>query len=823
MFEKTRAALASAILGKTTGTYDANWFLRFLRLADEEDTGGVVRVSDAMKQNAWVNLAINAIARNISRSPFCIYQGEDEVRSGLIYELFASPNSYMSGAQLWEATVGWRKVKGEAFWIFESEYQGGSTPMRMPFPKEIWVVDPAYMKHVLNPEGTRITMWMYSRGTKTIPLMPNEVVHFKTWNKWDPFRGVNPLIAADEELSQDLQATRSNTMMLQAGSTPAGVLSSKQRLTEIQAKEIQERWEKAHKGASRAHRIAVLGADTTYQQVGLNPADLEYFNMRKWNRSTVLAVYGVPPAVVGVKDELSALSGADTKEQLRHFWNTILLPEQEALEDILHTQFWMRFNLSDYDGEFDNDDIQEVKDDEKARSEIDRAEIAAGLRLINEVRKDRGVEPVAWGDDWLVNAMLVPASSLVTVGPPAPVGSASATVDVLSGEIMERAVLEFTAHAPLRIARRTIWPDNFRRLHWEKLVRRWSLVEGKFKREIQTWFYEQRSALLARFAQATTRTVKADSETLLAGMDDPSFWGQEEGKLRKFALADFTEAMDMEGSELDVLFHDMGVLPTGTAFNIWDTAAQSHLVDRVSKGKLADITTTVRKHIRDTLRQGMSEGWTETQMADGIRDVYNAARGRAETIARTELGGIIGDSRFESFKAEGFEAQSWLSAGDELVRDQHQIDGEVVRIGEPFSNGLLYPNDPNGEAGNVINCRCVTLPEPLKELAIIPVETKQILPSTPMGVTPSAQGGEKELVPVLSTMIAQMGGAIGQSIAERFSAETRTIRDEQRKGMAEIAERISRPRRRTIHPTMRSEDGTLLEAEVIEKEIDDGA
>jgi uncharacterized protein with gpF-like domain len=49
----------------------------------------------------------------------------------------------------------------------------------------------------------------------------------------------------------------------------------------------------------------------------------------------------------------------------------------------------------------------------------------------------------------------------------------------------------------------------------------------------------------------------------------------------------------------------------------------------------------------------------------------------------------------------------WLSMRDEKVRDSHRaIDGEVRNLGEQFSNGLLFPHDPNGPADEVVNCRC---------------------------------------------------------------------------------------------------------------------
>ena len=51
------------------------------------------------------------------------------------------------------------------------------------------------------------------------------------------------------------------------------------------------------------------------------------------------------------------------------------------------------------------------------------------------------------------------------------------------------------------------------------------------------------------------------------------------------------------------------------------------------------------------------------------------------------------------------------------VRDSHAavgVDGQVRDIGDPFVLGdgvtLLYPLDPSGPPGDVINCRCVAIP-----------------------------------------------------------------------------------------------------------------
>ena len=186
------------------------------------------------------------------------------------------------------------------------------------------------------------------------------------------------------------------------------------------------------------------------------------------------------------------------------------------------------------------------------------------------------------------------------------------------------------------------------------------------------------------------------------------YWRGQEGALKEMSKPYFMEALVVTGADLEELFKDIGL---DISFNIYDTGAPGKLNERVIKGKLSEITDTMRDQMRGTIKDGIESGWTESELSGAIRDKYNIAQNRADAIARTELGGVINDSREEGFKSVGFTKHSWLSARDGSVRETHQIDGETVKIGNSFSNGLEYPNDPNGSAEEVINCRCVALPE----------------------------------------------------------------------------------------------------------------
>lgn len=99
---------------------------------------------------------------------------------------------------------------------------------------------------------------------------------------------------------------------------------------------------------------------------------------------------------------------------------------------------------------------------------------------------------------------------------------------------------------------------------------------------------------------------------------------------------------------------------------------------------------------------------------------------RAERIARTETTGAYNAGSQQAFAEEQAAVKTWLCAPDERTRDAHlEANGSVVAIDEPFyvdGEPLMYPGDPSGSAGNVINCRCTMIAgestEQVREIAM---------------------------------------------------------------------------------------------------------
>ena len=228
MFERVRAFFNPP----QEKAYDAEWFLRFMTIAAQED--GVDRVNDPYKAHAWVNIGISTIAKNIARAEFKCYQGDSEASpDNPVQKMFDNVNPYMSKYQLWEATVSWKKLKGEAFWIFDWEPLIGK-------PKAIYLVDPQHMHHVLDKPKRNIIKWVYKDGGKEIPFDVNEVIHFHTWNPWNEWRGVSELTSLTAEISGDVSSNKYSNSILRNRSIPSGILSIPDMVEPEEAKRIQE-------------------------------------------------------------------------------------------------------------------------------------------------------------------------------------------------------------------------------------------------------------------------------------------------------------------------------------------------------------------------------------------------------------------------------------------------------------------------------------------------------------------------------------------------------------------------------------------------------
>ena len=114
------------------------------------------------------------------------------------------------------------------------------------------------------------------------------------------------------------------------------------------------------------------------------------------------------------------------------------------------------------------------------------------------------------------------------------------------------------------------------------------------------------------------------------------------------------------------------------------------------------------------LSRGVAQSLSYQEIARNIQHTTDIDKNKAMRIARTEGHRISQEATYNvqvRAKERGADiVKQWDSTLDSRTRDSHRkLDGEIRELDEKFSNGLMYPSDPNGTAGEVINCRCALL------------------------------------------------------------------------------------------------------------------
>lgn len=142
--------------------------------------------------------------------------------------------------------------------------------------------------------------------------------------------------------------------------------------------------------------------------------------------------------------------------------------------------------------------------------------------------------------------------------------------------------------------------------------------------------------------------------------------------------------------------------------------------------RLADTVDTTYDALQSVIEEAVADQLGSQEIADLIEQEWSDVLGtRTDTIALTETNVGLNTAR-DYVAHQVVELWRWVTARDERVRENHVIYGEADAKPVGFnwaslSGGdytLRYPGDPECDnAGEIVNCRCMTVPEGDIELA----------------------------------------------------------------------------------------------------------
>ncbi len=708
------------------------------------DNGGlsVDPVREPYRQSLWVMAAIRHIANPISavslqfsatpkgsvrKSEIGNRKSADSLLTDPALDAFwQKPAVGLSSfSEFIKATVGWRKMAGEAFWLLDDSALVPFPEARTALPRLI-LARPDKMRHVV--QAGVLEGWVFTdAGGRQHPLVPEQVVHLKQWNPYDDYRGLGEYEAA----RIDAEIAVANSKFLKAlaesnGDQGVYVVAKNGMPSDPQkAQIVAQLREKRAQQQRGIFRPVFLTGDISVEDPQVRSADAAFLDSQRLSAEAIFVAFGVPPSMASKTASYSIGSASD-------YYRLILdacMPEGRELASAIAEVSsrltgrqplfaWLDWSAHPVmqavrkesldslgklcDRGMPVNDAGEYLDLGLPRFEGDKI----GYLPIGVVPASHAALGPAPG---LANEPIDPTDSDPAADPASGIGDPASGSDPVTQAIRAlRLQASGSGHPQSGILGKRpasevrLWQTHMRqrqgaiKLYKSAFTRSLMEARGEVLRKLETKSY-QASDIRDQASGIVTKSGAADFL-----FDLGKFAGTLKGFMRKAGERTLKQAGEQ-------LFAELG---KDDPFTYPPAKALQFLRNR--ENKMTDVSQETFDRIKSVLEDGLNAGNTTGQLADLVRGEFNEmARGRALTVAMTESAAAYGEARQEGMQQAGVSWKKWLTSGADNVRAAHaEANGQIVGTDDTFDVGgeqLSHPGDPHGSAGNVINCHCVAV------------------------------------------------------------------------------------------------------------------
>lgn len=247
-----------------------------------------------------------------------------------LLQLLKRPNPTQSWTDFIQEMVSWHKIAGEVFVL--------RLPDKGP-AAELYLLDPSAMDIEKDKNGSAVPLaYLYGTGEKRQRYPVNfvtgesQILHIKTFNPFDPFRGLPPMKAAARAIDTHNHGAQWNSNLLLNGARPSGVVEFQGAApTEPVLSQLREYFKKAWQGVANAGNVPLLAGGAKFTPLSHTPKDMDFEkSMGEAAKNTAL-VFGVPLPLVTM--EASTFANMESAEE--RLWIDTVMPLLNSLMEAL--------------------------------------------------------------------------------------------------------------------------------------------------------------------------------------------------------------------------------------------------------------------------------------------------------------------------------------------------------------------------------------------------------------------------------------------------------------------------------------------------------
>jgi HK97 family phage portal protein len=311
----------------------------------------------------------------------------EQVLDHPLLNLLARVNPQHNAFDLWELTTLYQEVHGSAYWCLNLDALG--------LPEEIWILPSQNVTPRRAPNSPRVVdYYEYRTGSKSQRFDPSTVIHFRYPNPRDPYTdGLSPLRACWEQAASISMFAAFKSARFENRAIPDAVVSPDSILGEEERDRFEAEWNgKVRQGGAGKVIVAERGVRVHLLQQSLG--DLALLADIKSTKEDVANAFHVPLSFLSTETNLANLQAAQAQHRMM-----AISPRLIRRDEKLNEQLVPRYDPTGRLFVASEDPIPIDQDQILAKQELD---LRCGVVTINEVRSERGLSLVPWGDKpWL--------------------------------------------------------------------------------------------------------------------------------------------------------------------------------------------------------------------------------------------------------------------------------------------------------------------------------------------------------------------------------------------------------------------------------------
>lgn len=207
-------------------------------------------------------------------------------------------------------------------------------------PNGLDIKTPSLFTAVTDKDNGDLLGWEVEAGTefkKKKIFKPGEIVQFKYYDPYNRYRGLAPLVAGRLSIEQEINMAVWNAGFFQGGvRNPIAIMLKSFFGTQKQRDDFNKNLKMNYGGFTRGQGPLVVEGGAGVMPLMNSFKDLDFVEGKSLTREEICALFGVPPAQVGI---FRYASYANSREQTKLFWVNTNTPKMRIVRDVLQMGF----------------------------------------------------------------------------------------------------------------------------------------------------------------------------------------------------------------------------------------------------------------------------------------------------------------------------------------------------------------------------------------------------------------------------------------------------------------------------------------------------